>query len=226
MYPELYAPETVPAPPPEGKTAYLTFDDGPSGLTIPLLDELDRCRVKATFFLIGKADEQGRREIRAIAERGHAIGVHSYTHDYKAIYANPAAFLTDFARMHRLIREAAGVDTAIYRFAGGSVNSYNRKTAGAIISEMNRRGYVYYDWNVDSGDAEHGSTAQSIYRNAVQETRRHRNAVILFHNTGAKKNTLKMMPKIIETLRKDGYRFDVLGPSVSNQPYIFRVPGS
>jgi peptidoglycan/xylan/chitin deacetylase (PgdA/CDA1 family) len=224
LYPNLYAEKVKPTAEDDSKVVYLTFDDGPSNLTIPLLDVLDRYKVKASFFLVGKPDDQSVKEMKEIVNRGHAIGVHSYTHQYNQIYATPAAFLDDFAKMHDLILSATGVDTHIYRFAGGSVNSYNKKTAKAIITEMNRRGYVYYDWNVSSGDAEQGETAQSIYSQTIKGVHGHRQSVILFHNTKFKAHTLSQIPKIIETLQKEGYRFATLDPTVDNKPYIFRVP--
>ena len=223
MYPNLYVDKVELAPVDHDKVVYLTFDDGPSNLTIPLLDVLDQYKVKATFFLIGKTDPQSIKEMKEIVNRGSVVGVHSYTHQYKAIYATPAAFLDDFKRMHDLLLKTTGVDTYIYRYAGGSENSYNHNTAKAIISEMNRRGYTYYDWNVSSGDAERGATAQSIYSQTINGVHGHSHSVVLFHNTKFKGDTLSQMAKIIQTLQKEGYRFATLDPSVDNQPYIFRA---
>lgn len=222
-YPLLYAAKTEPVKTDSNeKIAYLTFDDGPSNLTVPLLDVLDRYHVKATFFLVGKTGEEDRKAMREIVQRGHTIAVHTYSHDYKKIYASVDAYLADFAKMHDLILEETGVDASIYRFAGGSINSFNQDTAKAIIAEMNRRGYVYFDWNVDSGDATRGITEKQIYNHAVNDSKRLSHPVILFHNTSAKEMTLKQMPAIIEALQKEGYRFDVLK---SDSPQVkFRIP--
>jgi len=48
------------------------------------LDVFDRCGVKATFFMIGRdaAGARNRRIARQVAERGHEIGNHSFTHPY------------------------------------------------------------------------------------------------------------------------------------------------
>lgn len=46
-------------------------------------------------------------------------------------------------------------------------------------------------------------------------------AGLLFHNTTAKKATLRQMPEFLETLKREGYTFATLNPSVSNAPYIF-----
>ena len=224
MYPDLYAEKAEPAVQAQGKVVYLTFDDGPSKLTMPLLDLLDHYKIKATFFLVGKTSQQDQKAMKEIVNRGHAIGVHSYTHILSRIYVTPAAFVDDFGRMHDLIQKTTGVVTHILRFAGGSVNDYNKNTARAIITEMNRRGYTYFDWNVSAGDAEHGSTASSIYSGVINGVHAHPQSVILCHDTNAKGNTLSEVPKIIETLLKEGYSFKTLDSSVDNRPYIFRVP--
>ena len=95
--------------------------------------------------MIGKSDEESKRIMKEIVDRGHAIGVHTYSHDYRKIYASTEAFLDDFAKMHQLIYDATGVNTSIYRYAGGSVNGFNKKTVLDTVKEMNRRGFVYFD---------------------------------------------------------------------------------
>lgn len=61
--------------------AYLTFDDGPSPHTTPyLLEMLEEQGIQATFFLIGKEAERYPDLVKAIADAGHTIGNHSYSH--------------------------------------------------------------------------------------------------------------------------------------------------
>lgn len=62
---------------------YLTFDDGPSPDTTPyLLELLAQENMKASFFLIGKEIEKHPDLVRRIAEEGHSIGNHSYSHQF------------------------------------------------------------------------------------------------------------------------------------------------
>lgn len=206
---------------PSGKTVYLTFDDGPSSLTAPLLDVLDECQVKATFFVVGVNDANETHDLQEIARRGHAIGVHSWTHNYHQIYASTEAFFADFDRMHQAIFNATGIDTKICRFPGGSVNGYNTKTRRAIVKGLKQRGYVYYDWNVSGSDTVENISSDAIFRTALQGVHAHRVSVVLFHNTSAKAATLRQVPKFISTLKNEGYRFAVLSPSVDNSPFIF-----
>ena len=58
----------------------ITFDDGPSACTPPLLDGLKERNVKATFFLVGENVEVYPEIVKRIHEEGHLIGNHTYHH--------------------------------------------------------------------------------------------------------------------------------------------------
>ncbi|MFI1164373.1 polysaccharide deacetylase family protein [Streptomyces sp. NPDC020801] len=59
----------------------LTFDDGPDpGCTPHFLDALDRLTVRATFFVLGERAARFPELTRHIAERGHELAVHGWTH--------------------------------------------------------------------------------------------------------------------------------------------------
>ena len=107
--------------------------------------------------------------------------------------------------MHDLILKETGVDTPLYRFAGGSINSYNRDTAKAIIEEMNRRGYTYFDWNVASGDAVSRTLpAETIVNNCLSGIEKQKESVILMHDASNKGTTIEALPQIIEAIQEQG----------------------
>jgi peptidoglycan-N-acetylglucosamine deacetylase len=59
----------------------LTFDDGPSSWTQPIADHLERHGGRGTFFAIGEAIAgDGEASVRQLAERGHEVGNHTWTH--------------------------------------------------------------------------------------------------------------------------------------------------
>ncbi len=61
--------------------AALTFDDGPCpAYTVPLLNLLEKYKVKATFFLVGRQTEKFPYVVKRIIDAGHAIGNHSWNH--------------------------------------------------------------------------------------------------------------------------------------------------
>lgn len=63
------------------KYVALTFDDGPRAKTTgPLLDGLLERGVNATFFLVGEQIEGNEELIHRMADEGHQIGNHTYSH--------------------------------------------------------------------------------------------------------------------------------------------------
>ena len=79
--------KTLTAPRKRGELA-LTFDDGPNPAWTPqLLDVLAKHGVKATFFMVGSFAEAEPELVRRVAEAGHLIGNHSWSHPNLALTA-------------------------------------------------------------------------------------------------------------------------------------------
>jgi peptidoglycan-N-acetylglucosamine deacetylase len=198
------------------KKVYLTFDDGPSINTINILDILDQFQVKATFFVMANEEPYASKGYREIIKRGHAIALHSYSHDYKFIYRSKNDFFTDLKRLELLLEQEYGVKTHFIRLPGGSGNKlfYQASTKPIIqdiLRELKKSGYVYVDWNVDSKDGDSPFTsAQEITRNVLSTSKEHKQAIILLHDINSMKNTVKALPTIIEALKKDGFTFDII----------------
>lgn len=217
LYPELYVAAGVNDPRNNGgeKALFLTFDDGPCETTPKLLAMLDELGVKATFFVSGQygTREEIVAQLKEIERRGHGIAVHSYSHDYEVIYASVEAFLADFKKMDDLIVEATGKRSSIYRFAGGSNAAFNERIREPLIQEMNRRGYVYHDWNASNGDAEGNTKAEQI-KVTLAECRANKRSVILMHDTPDKEVVIETLPEIVNTLKKEGYHFERLDETI------------
>lgn len=220
LYPELYVGE-IPQQTSASNTVYLTFDDGPSPLTENVLDVLKDKDVKATFFVLGKSleSESGKRILKRIVDEGHKIGIHSYSHVYKSVYASVESYLDDFVATYNRIYDITGMKAEIFRFPGGSINSYSSTIYKEIIAEMLRRGFVYYDWNVSSMDAAPRTSAQQIYNSVIKGAEQRTRSIVLMHDSSEKKNTLYALPEIIDELSADGYQFDVLTRNVA--PIVF-----
>lgn len=192
---------------PEGKV-YLTFDDGPSKNTWRILDTLDKYGVKATFFVIFHGNQDDA--YKAIVERGHAIALHSYSHSYSEIYTSAQAYFNDLKRLDDHVHALTGVHSSIIRFPGGTSNTISEKyckgVMSDIVSECPKRGYYFFDWNVDSCDASANSVpAKDIVNNIKHGMRNRRDAVILMHDASAKSTTADALPEIIEYLQAKGY---------------------
>ncbi len=194
---------------------YLTFDDGPSIYTENILSYLDMYDIKATFFVVPQNNDECKRLMKLIVDKGHTIGVHSASHVYTDIYASVEAFLDDFQTAYDLIYDATGVKCDLFRFPGGSINDFNTATCDAIIEEMTRRGFIYFDWNVDSEDAL-GATWTQMYNNVLNEVEGVSRAVVLMHDHDSRYNTVLVLEDIIKALKNDpkNYTFDKLTRNV------------
>ena len=208
---------------PDEKAVYLTFDDGPSARTDEILEILDKYGVKATFFVVGANEEGDLERMQKIVAAGHTLAIHSYSHDYKKIYASVEAYLEDFNQMFCQIYEATGVKPQIFRFPGGSVNSYNVGIHQQLIAEMTRRGFVYFDWNVANGDAVFSKIQPSsaLTANALKGVGTARRAIILMHDSSAKTTTVEALPAIIEGYLEAGYSFAALTPSTRSVTFSY-----
>lgn len=211
LYPDLYASPILEFSSPDDgkKKAFLTFDDGPSDNTCEVLEILQKENVKATFFVIGEMmNEQGEECLKQMVEDGHIIGLHSYSHDYKKIYASVDSFLEDFEILYQMIYEIIGVKPNIYRFPGGS--TYNKRIKNEIIAEMERRGFTHYDWNVSAEDSVGRPTEYSIMKNIRRDAFRFQCPVILMHDSKINSLTANLLSGIISEIREEGYEFDTL----------------
>jgi len=194
------------------KLIALTFDDGPtSGVTDNILRYLNRHEVKATFFVMPNDTENGRDFLRRMLDNGHEIGVHSMTHDYEIIYSSVEAFLDDFNQAFNLIYEQTGYKPYLYRFPGGSINDYNRNVRTDIIAEMTRRGFIYFDWNVDSRDAL-GANWSQMWATVLDDIEKVNRAVVLFHDRPGGRNTYLVIEDIVKELLARGYILSAIMP--------------
>lgn len=201
-------------PLPDGKYAYLTFDDGPSENTMKILDILDQYGVKATFFVNGHTGADMEERYKAIVDRGHAIGIHTYSHNYDSVYGGLDKFEEEVVSLRKYIFEVTGKDTTLFRFPGGSSNSMVDDIY-PYIQWLNDNGYVYWDWNSSSGDASGTKpTAQQIVENClVQAEEEYTNIVILMHDLKPKDTTVEALPELIEALQAYGYEIRAIDES-------------
>lgn len=140
---------TLIAPPRPGELA-LTFDDGPNPAWTPkLLDTLAQYGVKASFFLIGHFAEKERLLTRAIADAGHLIGNHSWTHPNLARIA-PRRVREELARTSALLEQIIGKPVEYFRPPYGGRRPDVLHTARSL-------GMTPVTWNVMTSDWEERS---------------------------------------------------------------------
>lgn len=198
---------------PDGKVIYLTFDDGPNKYTQKLLNVLKKYNVKATFFLVNTGYSEMNTLIKNIADEGHAVGIHSMTHQW-SIYKSEEAFLDDLYGMQEVIKNATGVTTTLMRFPGGSSNTTSRKYCEGIMTTLTQKvtelGFQYFDWDVDSNDAGGAKTADEVYQNVIKGIGNKKTAYVLQHDT--KEYSVEAVERIIQWGLANGYTFQALTP--------------
>lgn len=180
---------------------YLTFDDGPSANTEAILDILDEYQIKATFFVLGKEDETSKERLRMIYERGHTIGMHSYSHVYSEIYGSLEGFKADFWKSKQYLLDTLGADCRFYRFPGGSSNTASNINIQECIDFLKEQGVEYYDWNIVSGDGSSRKLPkEEIVKNCTESIENYGTSIILLHDASSKTETVEALPEIIETI--------------------------
>ena len=196
---------------PVGGVIYLTFDDGPSQHTLRLLEVLEKYDVKATFFVVGTA---GIGYLDEIAAGGHAIAIHSNTHEYSDIYASEDAFFEDLYAIQDTIYQRTGIVTTLMRFPGGSSNAISKNYNVGIMTRLTKlveeRGFTYFDWNVDSKDAGGAKTADEVYQNVINGCRNKKASVVLQHDIHG--YSVDAVERIIQWGLANGYTFAALTP--------------
>jgi peptidoglycan/xylan/chitin deacetylase (PgdA/CDA1 family) len=183
----------------QAKEIALTFDAGSDAIGIGILDVLKKHNVKATFFLTGSWADKFPSYAKRIADEGHDIGNHSYSHP-DAVITNTNIFIQDLIKAEEAIRKATGVSPKPYfRFPYGSYN------AGALKA-VGEAGYPFsIHWTLDTIDWQQPSAEVIISR---IQTGASNGDIILMHIGGI--NTPEAVDKVIPILRAMGYNLVTL----------------
>lgn len=197
------------------KVAYLTFDDGPSTTVTPkILKVLSENNIKGTFFVVGNTLDKGDKAKELLKEEynnGHAIAIHSYSHNYNLLYPNRSinadSVMGEFNKTLGIMKGVLGQDfnTNVFRFPGG-INSW--KNREPIKAKLKERGISHIEWNALSGDAEGKKRDAAGLFNRFKETvNGQEKIVVLMHDTYGKEATAEALPQIIKYLKDQGYEF-------------------
>lgn len=189
-------------------TIYLTFDDGASPYTEKLLNVLAQYGVKATFFVTCSGDDY---LIEREYKEGHAVGLHTCTHNYSTIYTSVYNFFEDLYAVQDRVKGITGYTSYLMRFPGGSSNLVSTAYDGGthimstLVNEVGARGFTYFDWNVSSGDAGGATTSYAVYENVVNSLKEGGSSVVLQHDT--KDFSVDAVESIIIYGLNNGYTF-------------------
>lgn len=210
-------------PQPKGrKIVFLTFDDGPSGVTTPQVQAVLRAKkVHATFFVVGRqVNDTDANLLRQSVADGNAIAVHSYGHDYKYLFPHGRASAShvgcDLSWAQDTLTPVLGKGyrPQAFRYPGGHLSWKEMPDADKVLAE---RGMSFIDWTSMTGDADSVMRAdtvdEQVHNATLDVTKNHpgRNIVVLLqHDYYPNKVAPRALPGIIDHYRKLGYSFGII----------------
>jgi peptidoglycan/xylan/chitin deacetylase (PgdA/CDA1 family) len=152
----------------------LTFDDGPSPLSTPMvLAELSRQQVRATFFLLGAKAQENPELVRAIHAAGHEIGLHGYHHDRLLSLRHPNRIVAELERAQSIIKATTGQAPRLFRPPVGHVSPRTARAA-------RRLGLTLVGWNLGARDGLARTTAADVVRRVTK--RLGPGSIVLLHD--------------------------------------------
>ncbi|MEZ5851408.1 MAG: glycosyltransferase [Hyphomicrobiaceae bacterium] len=213
------------------KVIALTFDDGPSVYTAPILDVLKQKKVKATFFVVGAVAALAPRVLRRIHAEGHDIGNHTFTHpDLSEI---PGAQLDmELNATQRVLESQIGIRTTLFRPPFVKDVEPETQTQARTLQASAALGYITIGQRIDPLDWDRPGADEIVKRTVAYALRQDGNIVLLHDGGGDRKQTIAALPRIIDELRAKGFRFatvhELLGlqrdalmpPLLSNSDYV------
>ncbi|WP_290839151.1 polysaccharide deacetylase family protein [Flavobacterium sp.] len=167
----------------------LTFDDGPSIFTIPVLDILREHNAEATFFCIGKNIDEHPDIFKHTISEGHLVGNHSYWHGRDF----------DFKKTDAVLEELQKTDAAILKYSGKKANFFRPPygvTNPKIRRALEASKHKVIGWNIRSMDGV-SKDEKAILKRIVSQLKP--GAIVLLHDTSAV--TVSVLEQLLLTLR-------------------------
>jgi peptidoglycan-N-acetylglucosamine deacetylase len=193
----------------EGHVVALTYDDGPTrGVTDRVLDVLERERVPATFFVVGRAARREPALLRRMRADGDQIENHSDSHAHLNTMLSARALDAELENADAAIAAATGVHARWLRPPFGARDA-------AVLDAARRHGLRVALWSAmldeTSPDAAPDALAEKLLRQVGD------GAIVVLHDgdqgrggAGARAYEAALTPRVIAALRARGYRFVTL----------------
>ena len=190
---------------PEGTVA-LTFDDGPTPITVDILDTLAENEVEASFFVLGsrllnddnQIDEAKVDILSEILETGSDLALHSLTHSNLIGIEDRARLREELARPKEIVEDYLDYEVEYFRAPYGSRNN-------DVLAEV----YNYYDyhilWNIDSQDWASQFSEEIIKERVIRLVHLYNGGIVLFHDTNWK--SANILADLINSLKASQFEF-------------------
>ena len=203
--PHLFTPACVARGPGTPRRIALSFDDGPDPEWTPrVLDVLARHGVRGSFFLVGQRAARAPAVVRAIADAGHDVENHSWSHTSLWL-CGPRRTTREVGRSHALLADLTGRAPRHFRPPWGMVNA-------ALFPVLARQGERCVFWSIQP----EGRRPVPAWEQAERVVRRaHAGAIVDLHDAEgtprAAARLLYALGPMIARLREAGYGFATVG---------------
>ncbi|MDO4680080.1 MAG: polysaccharide deacetylase family protein [Aerococcus sp.] len=204
------------------RVVFLTFDDGPDSKNTPqILDILKKEDVPATFFEIGRfVNDKTAPILKRQIKEGHAIGIHSYSHDYQRLYPNgqadPMQLTKEYQESLHAMQQVLGPDfkSQVFRYPGGRMSWGNISATDEALKQQN----IYaIDWNAAVGDALSPDQQPKTVQEMLDFNARSLNffpdygvRVVLMHDSSGHGLTTESLAGVIQFYKDHHFKFGIL----------------
>ena len=180
--------------------------------TQTLLDILAQKGVKSTFFLVGFWAEKYPESVKSIAQAGHDVGNHSDTHPHLPKLEKDKV-LAQIEDCNKKIEAAGAPRPILFRPPYGDYNN-------CVVESTNELKMHCIQWDVDSLDWKDPTPDDMVKR---IKSKIKPGSIILMHN-GAK-NTPEALPRIIDTIKAEGYEIVPISQIIYKENYSIGSQG-
>ncbi|MHB1419963.1 MAG: polysaccharide deacetylase family protein [Bacillota bacterium] len=178
----------------QNKAMALTFNVDWGEQFIPdILKALADSQVKATFFITGRWTEKNPELAKTIAEAGHEIGNHGYSHPHPD-RLNKSENQEEIRRTEDALFKATGKKTILFASPYGEHEPH-------VVRAADEMGYKTIMWTIDTIDWQEDRTADVIADKVL--TKAQNGAIVLMHPTV---RTAAALPAILTGLKDQGYQ--------------------
>jgi peptidoglycan-N-acetylglucosamine deacetylase len=191
------------------RTIALTFDDGPSEGTLPLLEYFEKEGVWATFFQCGMNVRRLPHVAGQVAAAGHQLGNHTYSHP-RLTFKSRDFIDWEFSEAQKIIQFETGIAPMLlrppygFRWVGMREVQYRLSLLGVMWTA------IAYDWRWSAD-----YVAQHVLAHAFP------GGIICLHDgRGVNPNpdistTLRAVKKIVPVLKDQGYSFEIVSDLIT-----------
>lgn len=190
----------------------LTFDDGPHPRWTPrVLEILAERGATATFFVVGRKAEEHPDVVRAILERGHTVGLHSYAHDRLFALRSRGRVRDDLERGIAALEKITGERPLLFRPPIGHTNP----TIARVVDALD---LTVVGWTASGRDGVASARANDVAARVRRDLRD--GAIVLLHDAPERGDrepaAVRALPSILDAVAAERLSVVPLTPWVDS----------